>query len=94
MQGAALLLRVILRGHSASAPTAPLQPPTTHDLKPIQADFTFQILWVVNDEVPVPNHGKVHCQVADVHPIVEVLQGKIQNEMLGEMTLTDKEGFF
>lgn len=71
----------------------PLSAPTTPDLKPVQADFTFQILWVVNDEVPVPNHGKVHGQVADVHPIIEVLQGKSQSETLGETTLTDKEGF-
>lgn len=59
-----------------SLPQQPLPRPPTHELKPIPADFTFQILRVVNDKVPVPHHSKVHCQVADVHPIIEVLQGE------------------
>lgn len=43
-------------------------PPLSHP------SLTLDVLGVVDDEVPIPDHGQVDRQVADVVPFVEILQ--------------------
>lgn len=39
---------------------------------------TFNLLWIVNDEIAVPYNGEVHCQVTDLHTLVHVLKSRNQ----------------
>lgn len=62
---------------AGSDPSAPVFPGVTERSKLYpEVLLTFQVLRVVDDEIPIPHHGEVHGQVADVHPVVLVLQGE------------------
>lgn len=37
---------------------------------------TFNLLWIVDDEIAVPYDGEVHCQVTDLHTLVHVLKSR------------------
>lgn len=40
--------------------------------------LTLDVLGVVNDKVPIPDHRQVDGQVTDVIPLVEILQEKTE----------------
>lgn len=62
----------------APIPPAPV-PGSRTDQNSTQKQLpTFQVLRVVDDEIAIPHHGKVHGQVADVHPVVLVLRGRAE----------------
>lgn len=42
------------------------------------SSLTLNVLWIINDEVPIPHHRKVHWEVTDVIPFIEILPEKTQ----------------
>lgn len=36
--------------------------------------LTLDVFWVVNNEVSVPHDREIHRQLADFHPLVEILE--------------------
>lgn len=40
------------------------------------AALTLDILRVINDKVAIPHDGEVHGQLADFHPLVQILEAK------------------
>lgn len=48
---------------------------------------TFNLLWIVDDEIAVPYDGEVHCQVTDLHTLVHVL--KSRNRKWGSVRKVD-----
>lgn len=39
--------------------------------------LTLYILWVVNNEVAIPHHWKIHRQLTDPHSLIQVLEARV-----------------